>query len=66
MKRPDIVKPFKDLSTGINWEVVAYRELSTEEAVRAVRNYLATHKLKRKLVKGETYRIETLIGARDD
>lgn len=66
MKPPEILTSFKDPVTEITWHVAAYRKLSTEEAVRAVRNYFLTHKVKKKPVKGKSYRIDTLIGARDD
>lgn len=64
MEQPKVSNPIRDEERDITYNVVAYRKLSQEETVLAVRHYLAGKKSK-KPKKGSTITILTIIGYND-
>ena len=46
MQRPNIVTCIYDHKDDVTYKVVAYRKLTHDEAVRAIQNAFATHKIK--------------------
>ena len=63
MELPDICHVVNDPQRNIRYEVFAYRELSREEVVVAVRNCLLLSKRKPK--KNTCLKVFTLVGLRD-
>lgn len=63
MQMPNVSNVIKDSERNIVYDVVAYRELTRQELVHAVRQFMSMQKRKPK--KGTRYRIITMIGARD-
>jgi len=63
MELPSIRHVVDDPQRKIRYEVFAYRALSQEEAVAAVRNFLSL--AKRKPTKNSRVEVHTLIGLRD-
>jgi len=59
MKSPDIVTTLKDQERGITYHVVAFRALSRQELLTAVRYYLST--VKKNPKRGTVIRIITVI-----
>ena len=64
MKMPDVSNIAKDEERNITFNVVAYRRLSEAELVRSIRYFRST-KQGRKFQNNSTYRIVSIIGARD-
>ena len=62
MQRPDIRSTIKDEARNITYHIMAYRALSKDEMVIAVRTLLAQPK-RPALVDGQTIVIETLYRA---
>ncbi len=60
MQMPGVNNFIKD-PTGGKYNIVAYRKLSKEEMIQMVRLYLS-QKGNKKTGKGQTVRIETIIG----
>lgn len=54
----------KDVKAGVTWCVIAYRTVSQSEMIAAIRHYLAAKK-SRKLKRGQTITIVTIIGYDD-
>jgi hypothetical protein len=64
MEQPSVSNPIRDEKNGITYNVVAYRKLSREEIVLAIKHYRASKKTK-KSKKGTTVTIVTIIGYND-
>lgn len=67
MEQPNVWSEIRDAEKGITYQVLAYRALSREELVQAVQFHHASIRLKPKLKpkRGDTVRIETIMGYRD-
>jgi hypothetical protein len=63
MEMPSVQNVLNDSQRGVRYEVYAYRALTIEELVFAVRSFLA--QAKRKPKRGTCVEIHTVIGARD-
>ncbi len=61
MEQPQVSNPIRDKEKGVTYNVIAYRKLSREEVVLAIRHYHAQKKQK-KPKKGTTVTILTIIG----
>ena len=61
MQLPDIVNILKDPEKDVTYKIVAYRKLSRDEMVQAVRFYHSQKKKKRPK-KGDTIEIITIFG----
>ncbi len=64
MEQPRVSNTIRDEENGVTYDVVAYRKLSREEIVHAIRHYRASKKAK-KPKKGTTVTIVTIIGYDD-
>jgi len=62
MRQPDICRPVFDESAGVTYHVMAYRELTDEEAVRVVKSYLRGTSPRKRPKAGMTVTIRTVIG----
>lgn len=63
MEMPNIKNQINDGETGVTYIVMAYRRLTYEELVQAVRVFHAGRKSKKRLKKGVVITIFSLIGA---
>jgi len=61
MKQPNILNTLIDQEKNITYEVVAYRKLTKEELILAVRHFYAQKK-KPKVKPGQKIRIISIIG----
>lgn len=66
MEPPTVSKKVYDPGTHVRWEVMAYRELSDEEAVGVIRTWLSSTKKKNHPKRGEHITIVTVLGAGDN
>jgi len=64
MEQPNIINTLVDSEKNITYEVVAYRKLSREELVLAVRHFYAQKK-KPRVRPGQKVRIISIIGYND-
>jgi len=64
MEPPSVSNSIRDEKNGITYNVVAYRKLSREEIVLAIKHHRASKKTK-KPKKGTTVTIVTIIGYKD-
>jgi len=60
MKPPDVITTIRDPKSGMTYHVKAYRKLSREELILAIRHYHASKKPKKRNIK--TVTIKTIIG----
>ena len=65
MDQPHVENVLVDTGRNVTYRVLAYRTLSEDELVQAVRFYLAHKKGKRPPRKNSTIAIMTIIGIRD-
>lgn len=63
MLQPNTDNLFKDLESNVTYNVKAYRKLSRQEMIAAIRGYHAQKKPK--LTKGSTITIHTILGHAD-
>lgn len=63
MEMPPLQATIRDPTQGLTYEVCAYRAITRDEAVTAIRLYLASQKRKPK--RGSVVRIITTIGTND-
>jgi hypothetical protein len=63
MEAPNVSNVLTDPTKNIRYEVMAYRALSEQELLQAVR--VAVSMMKKKPKKNTTYRFVTIIGLRD-
>ena len=61
MEQPRVSNPIRDEEKDVTYNVIAYRKLSREEIILAIRHYHAGKKSK-KPKKGSTITIVTIIG----
>jgi hypothetical protein len=64
MELPQVSNPIRDDGKNVTYNVIAYRKLSRNEIVQAVRYYHSQKKTK-KLKNGTTVKIVTIIGHND-
>lgn len=64
MKMPDVSHIVKDEARNITYDVRAYRQIATQEAVLAIRHFRSTKQGKR-LKANSSYIIWTVLGCND-
>ncbi len=61
MEVPSVKTTYKDTENGITYEVMAYRKLTEEETVLAIRNTLSLLKKSKRPKRGQTLTILTVL-----